>query len=236
VIGDLGDLTGRSQRTHGDQAAVTRSEIRSEPEISEKHIGCVPNEAWRDPTELLCDTGRALRLGRLVESTNVSDVTIAGASRVTPAVTTAQVALSDAMAARDRECKGGVGKFCRDREAALVERRQVLDAAQAAVGQQADPQTDAAIKLFALITLGALRPAPEDFTMLRLVLFALLPQIGGLLMMVARRADDRAVLPSAGGFLAYMPPNGLLPKARAGLRRNNERARYISVIELNIKA
>ncbi|MGK7062673.1 hypothetical protein AB4853_40050 [Bradyrhizobium sp. 1050_B9_N1_2] len=60
-------------------------------------------------------------------STNVSDVTIARASRVTPAVTAAQTALSDAMAARDRECKGGVGKFCRDRETLVAERRQILD-------------------------------------------------------------------------------------------------------------
>ena len=39
----------------------------------------------------------------------LSDVTLARGSRVTPAVTNAQAALMDAMAARDRECKGGVG-------------------------------------------------------------------------------------------------------------------------------
>lgn len=50
-------------------------------------------------------------------STNVIDVTLARASRVTPAVTAAHAALDDVMAARDRECKGGVGKFCREREA-----------------------------------------------------------------------------------------------------------------------
>jgi hypothetical protein len=131
----------------------------------------------------------AVTAGLGFASTNVSDVTLARASRVTPAVTAAQVALSDAMAARDRECKGGVGRFCREREAAVVERRQVLDGAVAAVGQVADPQTDAAIKLVAWASLGALRPAPNDFAMLRLVLLALLPQIGGLLMLVGRRCD-----------------------------------------------
>src|ERR1700689_2331786 len=38
-------------------------------------------------------------------STNISDVAIARAARVTPAITNAQAALTDAMAARDRECK-----------------------------------------------------------------------------------------------------------------------------------
>ncbi|HEV2153142.1 hypothetical protein [Bradyrhizobium sp.] len=121
-------------------------------------------------------------------STNVSDVTLARASRVTPAVTAAQAALSDAMAARDRECKGGVGRFCREREAGVVERRQVLDSAVAAVKQVADPQTEAAIKLVAWASFGSLSPAPEDFAMLRLILLALLPQVGGLLMLVARRS------------------------------------------------
>lgn len=128
----------------------------------------------------------AVTAGLGFASTNVSDVTLARASRVTPAVTVAQAALSDAMAARDRECKGGVGKFCREREAAVVERRQVLDAATAAAGLGADPQTDAAMKLVAWTTFGILRPAPDDFAMLRLVLLALLPQVGGLLMLVAR--------------------------------------------------
>jgi hypothetical protein len=121
-------------------------------------------------------------------SVNITDVTAARAARVTPAVTAAQSALSDAMSARDRECVHGVGKFCREREAAVAERRQILDAAMASVGQTADPQTDAAIKLVAWITHDVLRPSGEDFAMLRLVLLALLPQIGGILLMVSRSA------------------------------------------------
>jgi hypothetical protein len=110
-------------------------------------------------------------------STNISDVTLVRASRVTPAVTNAQAMLADAMAARDRECKGGVGKFCREREALVAERRQLLDAAMTSVAQAADPQTYAAIKLVAWSSGGMLRPEPEDFAMLRLILLALLPQI-----------------------------------------------------------
>ncbi len=119
-------------------------------------------------------------------STNISDVTLARASRATPAVASAQAALADAMAARDRECKGGVGKFCRDREAAVAERRQILDAAMASVGQTADPQTVAAVKLVAWVSVGLLRPTADDFAMLRLILLALLPQVGGILLLVGR--------------------------------------------------
>jgi hypothetical protein len=120
-------------------------------------------------------------------STNIADVTMARASRVTPAVAVAQAALADAMAARDRECKGGVGKFCREREAAVADRRQVLDAAMHGVEDVADPQTEAAIRIVAWLSVGMLHPSAGDFAMLRLVLLALLPQIGGILLMVARR-------------------------------------------------
>jgi hypothetical protein len=121
-------------------------------------------------------------------STNISDVTIARASRVTPAIANAQAALTDAMAARDRECKSGVGKFCREREASVVERRQLVDAAAASIGQSADAQSDAAIKLVTWISHGLLRPTLEDFAMLRLVLLALLPQIGGILLLIGRHS------------------------------------------------
>jgi hypothetical protein len=121
-------------------------------------------------------------------SVNIADVTLSRASRITQAAQTAQAALADAMAARDRECKGGVGKFCREREAAVDERRHALDAAMQAIRQTADPQTDAAIRIVAWATRGALQPTGNDFAMLRLVLLALLPQIGGILLMVARPA------------------------------------------------
>jgi len=124
-------------------------------------------------------------------STNIADVTLARASRVTPAIAAAQAALSDAMSARDRECKV-VGKFCREREAAVNERRQALDTAMQAIGQTADPQTEAAIRLVAWASHGALQPTGNDFAMLRLVLLALLPQIGGILLMVGRSAGAAA--------------------------------------------
>jgi hypothetical protein len=119
-------------------------------------------------------------------SVNIADITLARVSRVTPAVTTTQAALADAMAARDRECVRGVGKFCREREAAVNERRQAVDAAMRTVEHTADPQTEAAIRIVAWVSRGVLQPTGDDFAMLRLVLLALLPQIGGILLMVGR--------------------------------------------------
>ena len=121
-------------------------------------------------------------------SLNIADVTAARAARVTPAVATAQSALSDAMAARDRECLNGLGKFCRERETTVAERRAILDGALASVEQSADPQTAAAIKLVVWLSHGLITPSDNDFAMLRLVLLALLPQIGGILLMVSRSA------------------------------------------------
>jgi hypothetical protein len=130
----------------------------------------------------------ALMSGIGFASVNISDVTLQRSARVTPAVVTAQAALSDAMASRDRECRGGVGKFCRDREAAVVDLRKALDSAMASVQREADPQTTAAVHLVTWASRGALQPTGDDFGMLRLMLLALLPQIGGILMMIGRQA------------------------------------------------
>jgi hypothetical protein len=128
----------------------------------------------------------AMTAGIGFASVNITDVTLARASRVTPALATTQAALADAMAARDRECAHGVGKFCREREAAVSDRRQAVDVALRTVEHTADPQTEAASRMVAWASLGALRPTGDDFAMLRLGLLALLPQIGGILLMVGR--------------------------------------------------
>ena len=48
------------------------------------------------------------------------------------------------------------------------------------------PADEAAIRIVAWATRDMLRPTGDDFAMLRLVLLALLPQIGGILLMVGR--------------------------------------------------
>jgi hypothetical protein len=119
-------------------------------------------------------------------SVNISDVSLARASRVTPAVTMAQEALRDAMASRNRECAGGVGRFCREREQAVTEREHTLDTALGSVEHAADPQTDAAAKIVTWLSAGTAKPGADSFAMLRLLLLALLPQIGGILLMIGR--------------------------------------------------
>ena len=61
-----------------------------------------------------------------------------------------------------------------------------------AIEQTADPQTEAATRMVAWLSGGVLKPTGNDFAMVRLFLLALLPQIGGVLLMIARPADDRA--------------------------------------------
>jgi hypothetical protein len=74
--------------------------------------------------------------------TNLSGATEAKAERTTPTVMTAQRALDDAKAARDRECVK-VGPVCRQREDAVIERQGKLDEAKAEVRVGADPQAEA---------------------------------------------------------------------------------------------
>jgi hypothetical protein len=57
-----------------------------------------------------------------------------------------------------------------------------------AVGQTADPKADAAIRIVAWVTRGALQPTGNDFAMLRLILLAPLPQVGGILLLVGPSA------------------------------------------------
>src|SRR5262245_28610339 len=119
-------------------------------------------------------------------SLNVTDVTLSRAGRVTPQVEAARHALNDAMESRNRECAGGVGKNCRAREEAVAAARKTHETAMATVAQAADPQTESAARIVAWISGGVLAPKGDDFAMMRLILLALLPQLGGLLLMVGR--------------------------------------------------
>jgi hypothetical protein len=56
----------------------------------------------------------------------------------------------------------------------------------AKVSGAADPQTTAATKLVRWVSRGSVRPSAGDFELLRLFLMTVLPQLGGLVLMVAR--------------------------------------------------
>ncbi|MGJ4899428.1 hypothetical protein ACQR2B_31090 [Bradyrhizobium oligotrophicum] len=121
-------------------------------------------------------------------STSISDVTLARSSRVTPAVTSASSALADAMKARDLECKGGVARFCRERETAVETARAELAAAMGAVQTGADPQAAAVTHLVTWVSAGRVTPTEGDVSMVRLLLVALLSQVAGILLMVSRQS------------------------------------------------
>jgi hypothetical protein len=128
----------------------------------------------------------ALISGLGFASVNIADTNLARASRITPPVAIAQEALRDAVRSRDRECAGGVGRYCREREQTVVERQRALDAAVSSVERAVDPQTEAASKIVAWLSGGNANPTAADFAMLRLLLLSLLPQAGGLLLMIGR--------------------------------------------------
>ena len=54
------------------------------------------------------------------------------------------------------------------------------------VEQAVDPQTEAASKVVAWLSAGNANPTAADFAMLRLLLLSMLPQVGGLLLMIGR--------------------------------------------------
>jgi hypothetical protein len=62
-----------------------------------------------------------------------------------------------------------------------------LNSAWQAVSAGADPQVVSAAKLIAWASARLIKPSTEDVAMLRLLLLTLLPQMGGLVLMVARR-------------------------------------------------
>jgi hypothetical protein len=119
-------------------------------------------------------------------SINIADTMMARAGRVTLAVEVAQRGLNDAKAARDRECVK-LGPICRQREDAVRDRQTELTAAMAKVNAAADPQTAAAARLVGWLSRGFVLPSADDFELLRLFLMTVLPQLGGLVLMVAKR-------------------------------------------------
>jgi hypothetical protein len=115
---------------------------------------------------------------------NIADTVAERFERRSPAIDLAKMKLAAASAAVSVECRR-VGPLCRARQG---EERQALSeltgalAAQAAV---ADPQVSQAVKLVAWLT--PLRPADADLAMVRLGLIVLIPQLAGLVLLVARR-------------------------------------------------
>jgi hypothetical protein len=119
-------------------------------------------------------------------SLNIADITLQRSARSSSAIEEAQRALADAKKARDQECVK-LGPICRERQDAVADKQKKLEDARKAIADQADPQTKQMAKLVAWLTQGRLAPSADDLAMFRLTLLTLLPQVGGLVLMVARR-------------------------------------------------
>jgi hypothetical protein len=117
-------------------------------------------------------------------SMNIAEVTTARAARSSPSTELAQRKLDAATTAVATECRR-VAPLCHARQAEQRDALADLSAAQKAVEAGADPQTAKAAQLVAWLT--PWRPNPDDLAMVRLALLTLLPQLGGLVLMVARR-------------------------------------------------
>src|SRR6266851_1448136 len=66
VIRDLRDLAGGDERTDGHQAPVSRRQGRTEPQVMEQDVAGVLHESRSHRADSVLNTGRALRLGGLI--------------------------------------------------------------------------------------------------------------------------------------------------------------------------
>lgn len=119
-------------------------------------------------------------------SLNLSEASTARAERITPAVSDAQRRLDAITASKTTECLKR-GDKCRqlDKDEQLA--FQSLTDAREKVSAIADPQTASTAKLVAWVTLGRLHPSADDIVMLRLLFLTILPQLGGLVLMLSSR-------------------------------------------------
>jgi hypothetical protein len=115
---------------------------------------------------------------------NIADTTMSRAGRTTPEVILWERTANTAASSRQAECAKR-GPLCRDREA---DERRALDglkSAQGTVAADSDPQITAASHLVTWASRGMVTPSTDDLGMIRLLLLTVLPQLGGLVLMVA---------------------------------------------------
>jgi hypothetical protein len=127
----------------------------------------------------------SLRMASIV----AADQTAARADRQTVGVQTADHALDAARAERDKACAKGQGKTiaCQARQTEVTKLEEAQKQATGKVAIQARPEADDFAKLVTWASFGRLQPGADDFLMLWLLFRTFLPQIGGLVLMLARR-------------------------------------------------
>ncbi len=135
----------------------------------------------------------SLRMASIV----AADTTAARADRQTDGTRAADAALDAARKARDEACGRGLSKTasCHARvdEVAKLETAQAQ--ATARVVSNAHPEATDFARLITWLSAGRVQPTPADFDMLWLVFRTLLPQIGGVVLMLAVRSKGATVEP-----------------------------------------
>ncbi len=119
-------------------------------------------------------------------SINLHDIATARAERITPALSDAQRRLDTLTASRAAECLKR-GDRCRQLEKDEQTALESLREARERVSDSSDPQVTSASKLVSWLSLGRYNPTGDDFAMLRLLLLTLLPQLGGLVLMLSQK-------------------------------------------------
>jgi hypothetical protein len=127
----------------------------------------------------------SLRMASII----AADQATARADRQTVGVKAADQALDAARAKRDEACGRGLGKTvaCKLRQDEVTKLEGRQDQATAKVAAQAKPEAGDFAKLVAWLSNGALRAGADDFDMLWLFFRTLLPQVGGFVLMLAKR-------------------------------------------------
>jgi hypothetical protein len=112
-----------------------------------------------------------------------ADQATARADRQTEGVRKADYAANMARSKRDEACGRGLGKTvaCKVRQAEVTK----LEANQ--TGAQARPESTDFARLVTWVSRGAVQPGADDFAMLWLLFRTFLPQVGGLVLMLAQR-------------------------------------------------
>jgi hypothetical protein len=134
----------------------------------------------------------SLRMASIVSA----DQAAARVDRQTEGVRTADQALEVARAKRDEACGRGLGKTvaCQSRQAEVAKLEAKQTQATNKVTAQAKPESTDFAKLVAWVSMGAISPGAEDFDMLGLLFRTLLPQVGGLVLLLAGVERDRGLI------------------------------------------
>ena len=127
----------------------------------------------------------SLRMASIVSA----DQAAARADRQTEGVRTANQALEAARAKRDDACGRGLGKTvaCQSRQAEVTKLEAKQIQATDKVAAEAKPDSADFAKLVKWVSFGRIEPKVDDFDMLWLLFRTLLPQLGGIVLMLARR-------------------------------------------------